>query len=90
MLMFIRSTLYSDSDFVHVYHMPMHNYCSSLQRTASTSTILFPKVTTADIEAFEVKYKCSDEEEADVLKILFSIQGRFEQNAGMCHAQLGC
>merc|ERR1712032_1596377 len=26
------------------------------------------KVTTADIDAFEVKYKCSDEEEADVLK----------------------
>ncbi|KAL3778942.1 hypothetical protein ACHAW5_003638 [Stephanodiscus triporus] len=29
---------------------------------------IFPKVTEADIDAFEVKYKCSDEEEGDVLR----------------------
>eukprot|EP00984_Skeletonema_dohrnii_P001162 scaffold355_cov127-Skeletonema_dohrnii-CCMP3373.AAC.22 len=28
---------------------------------------VFPKVTTKDIDAFEVKYKCSDDEEKDVL-----------------------
>lgn len=36
---------------------------------------IFPKVTTADIEAFEVKYKCSDEEEADVLKYYSQFKG---------------
>ena len=36
---------------------------------------LFPKVTTADIDAFEVKYKCSDEEEADVLKYYSQFKG---------------
>ncbi len=36
---------------------------------------MFPKVTTADIEAFEVKYKCSDEEEADVLKYYSQFKG---------------
>jgi DnaJ family protein C protein 9 len=36
---------------------------------------VFPKVTTADIDAFEVKYKCSDEEEADVLKYYMRFKG---------------
>ena len=36
---------------------------------------LFPKVTTADIDAFEVKYKCSEEEEADVLKYYSQFKG---------------
>jgi DnaJ family protein C protein 9 len=36
---------------------------------------VFPKVTTADIDAFEVKYKCSDEEEADVLKYYTQFKG---------------
>lgn len=36
---------------------------------------LFPKVTTADIDAFEVKYKCSDEEQADVLKYYSQFKG---------------
>ena len=36
---------------------------------------IFPKVTMADIEAFEVKYKCSDEEEADVLKYYSQFKG---------------
>ena len=36
---------------------------------------IFPSVTTADIDAFEVKYKCSDEEEADVLKYYSQFKG---------------
>ena len=36
---------------------------------------VFPKVTTADIDAFEVKYKCSDEEEKDVLKYYMQFKG---------------
>ena len=36
---------------------------------------IFPTVTTADIDAFEVKYKCSDEEEADVLKYYSHFKG---------------
>lgn len=36
---------------------------------------IFPKVTKADIDAFEVKYKCSDEEEADVLKYYSQFKG---------------
>ncbi len=36
---------------------------------------VFPKVTTADIDAFEVKYKCSDEEEKDVLKYYAHFKG---------------
>ena len=36
---------------------------------------VFPKVTTADIDAFEVKYKCSDEEEKDVLKYYVQFKG---------------
>ena len=36
---------------------------------------IFPSVTTADIDAFEVKYKCSDEEEADVLKYYLNFKG---------------
>lgn len=36
---------------------------------------VFPKVTTADIDAFEVKYKCSDEEEKDVLKYYAQFKG---------------
>ena len=36
---------------------------------------LFPKVTGADIDAFEVKYKCSDEEERDVLKYYARFKG---------------
>ena len=36
---------------------------------------VFPKVTEADIEAFEVKYKCSDEEEVDVLKYYTQFKG---------------
>mmetsp|Transcript_22371 Transcript_22371/g.48147 ORF Transcript_22371/g.48147 Transcript_22371/m.48147 type:complete len:345 (+) Transcript_22371:87-1121(+) len=36
---------------------------------------IFPKVTTADIDAFEVKYKCSDEEEKDVLKYYSQFKG---------------
>ncbi|EJK50376.1 hypothetical protein THAOC_30668 [Thalassiosira oceanica] len=36
---------------------------------------LFPKVTTKDIDAFEVKYKCSDEEEEDVLKYYSQFKG---------------
>jgi len=36
---------------------------------------VFPKVTTSDIDAFEVKYKCSDEEEADVLKYYTQFKG---------------
>ncbi len=36
---------------------------------------VFPKVTTADIDAFEVKYKCSDEEEKDVLKYYARFKG---------------
>jgi DnaJ family protein C protein 9 len=36
---------------------------------------IFPTVTTADIDAFEVKYKCSDEEEADVLKYYSQFKG---------------
>lgn len=32
-------------------------------------------MTTADIDAFEVKYKCSDEEEADVLKYYAQFKG---------------
>eukprot|EP00804_Cyclotella_cryptica_P013615 CCRYP_012956-RA/>CCRYP_012956-RA protein AED:0.12 eAED:0.12 QI:0/-1/0/1/-1/1/1/0/361 len=36
---------------------------------------IFPTVTTADIDAFEVKYKCSDEEEADVLKYYMQFKG---------------
>ena len=37
--------------------------------------VLFPKVTEADIDAFEVKYKCSDEEENDVLKYYARFKG---------------
>lgn len=36
---------------------------------------IFPTVTTADIDAFEVKYKCSDEEESDVLKYYKQFKG---------------
>lgn len=36
---------------------------------------IFPKVTAADIDAFEVKYKCSDEEETDVLKYYSQFKG---------------
>jgi DnaJ family protein C protein 9 len=36
---------------------------------------IFPTVTTADIDAFEVKYKCSDEEESDVLKYYSQFKG---------------
>jgi len=36
---------------------------------------VFPKVTTADIDAFEVKYKCSDEEEKDVLEYYAKFKG---------------
>jgi len=36
---------------------------------------VFPKVSTADIEAFEVRYKCSDEEEEDVLKYYTQFKG---------------
>ena len=36
---------------------------------------LFPKVTGADIDAFEVKYKCSDEEEKDVLRYYSRFKG---------------
>lgn len=36
---------------------------------------IFPSVTTADIDAFEVKYKCSDEEEEDVLKYYSQFKG---------------
>lgn len=36
---------------------------------------IFPKVTTADIDAFEVKYKCSDEEQSDVLKYYTQFKG---------------
>lgn len=36
---------------------------------------VFPKVTTADIDAFEVKYKCSDEEERDVLRYYAHFKG---------------
>ncbi|KAL7461695.1 hypothetical protein ACHAXS_002108 [Conticribra weissflogii] len=36
---------------------------------------IFPTVTTADIDAFEVKYKCSDEEESDVLKYYTQFKG---------------
>lgn len=36
---------------------------------------IFPKVTKSDIDAFEVKYKCSDEEEADVLKYYSQFKG---------------
>ncbi|KAL7523723.1 hypothetical protein ACHAXR_001022, partial [Thalassiosira sp. AJA248-18] len=36
---------------------------------------IFPKVTAADIDAFEVKYKCSDEEEEDVLKYYTQFKG---------------
>jgi hypothetical protein len=37
--------------------------------------VLFPKVTEADIDAFKVKYKCSDEEENDVLKYYARFKG---------------
>jgi len=40
---------------------------------------VFPKVTTADIDAFEVKYKCSDEEEADVLKYYTQFKGDLDK-----------
>ena len=36
---------------------------------------VFPKVTTKDIDAFEVKYKCSDEEEKDVLEYYKKFKG---------------
>ena len=36
---------------------------------------IFPKVTEADINAFEVKYKCSDEEEQDVIKYYSRFKG---------------
>lgn len=36
---------------------------------------IFPTVTTADIDAFEVKYKCSDEEQSDVLKYYTQFKG---------------
>jgi DnaJ family protein C protein 9 len=36
---------------------------------------IFPTVTTADIDAFEVKYKCSEEEESDVLKYYTQFKG---------------
>ncbi|KAL7551489.1 hypothetical protein ACHAWF_014672 [Thalassiosira exigua] len=36
---------------------------------------VFPKVTKADIDAFEVKYKCSDDEEQDVLKYYTQFKG---------------
>ncbi|KAL7482602.1 hypothetical protein ACHAW6_008278 [Cyclotella cf. meneghiniana] len=40
---------------------------------------IFPTVTTADIDAFEVKYKCSDEEEADVLKYYTQFKGNLNK-----------
>ena len=36
---------------------------------------IFPKVTEADINAFEIKYKCSDEEEQDVIKYYSRFKG---------------
>lgn len=47
---------------------------------------IFPTVTTADIDAFEVKYKCSDEEEADVLKYYEKCRG--DLNAMLAHVML--
>jgi DnaJ family protein C protein 9 len=41
--------------------------------------VLFPKVTEADIDAFEVKYKCSDEEENDVLKYCARFKGNLNK-----------
>jgi hypothetical protein len=69
------STLYSDSDFVHVYQTTMHNFVRFQRIYSEYFNNIFPKVTTADIEAFEVKYKCSDEEEADVLRYYSQFKG---------------
>lgn len=50
-------------------------YALSLYSIRDYFDSIFPKVTTADIDAFEVKYKCSDEEEADVLKYYSQFKG---------------
>ena len=47
----------------------------TLTRYSEYFNNVFPKVLTADIDAFEVKYKCSDEENADVLNYYTQFKG---------------
>ena len=55
--------------------MTVYSQIISTVYTSDYFNHVFPKVSTADIEAFEVKYKCSDEEEEDVLKYYTQFKG---------------
>ncbi|KAL3772122.1 hypothetical protein ACHAWO_013527 [Cyclotella atomus] len=58
--------LYEDDDDMNT---------SGVDQWTSYFKNIFPTVTTADIDAFEVKYKCSEEEESDVLKYYTQFKG---------------
>jgi len=60
---------------VHAPSYIKYSYILLFQYTSDYFNHVFPKVSTADIEAFEVKYKCSDEEEEDVLKYYTQFKG---------------
>jgi len=60
---------------VHAPSYIKYSHILLFQYTSDYFNHVFPKVSTADIEAFEVKYKCSDEEEEDVLKYYTQFKG---------------
>ena len=66
---------YDTCTYSYIMHYISLTYTFLSNNASDYFNHVFPKVSTADIEAFEVKYKCSDEEEEDVLKYYKQFKG---------------